>query len=520
MKRILIYLTIISLVIPFASAHAQIELFGTEGVLYSEENTDWKAVLDGFLRLSFNSLGYPMTLNYDDKTDQQNYMGYQYSTGLDITYQDTYEGYIRFASYGPTEYDAPLAPKGPVHTIFGDVGEYWTKKLIPRLDEWWVDLPIWGVPARVKSGLFAHSVGIGLALGGYYENYGVNIYNETEDFSWTFRFAVPDIEKKWYLGPKLIAEKETLGMTYDTKAYFFSFDMIANVGTMTMQPYIGLLADMTPWARRTSVYVQRVDEDYLGTYGGAFDIELGRFTLGAEAAGNFGKAISIDAGQPDIKHQGYFWVLSALYSYEDKIVPRAKLYYVSGNKYVGDDLSDGQLLKGVNNEFSVYSPTDSNLADSHYTAFVSGPYVFSGNGNSLNMGVLHPNTFYDPYEMTNLITPNIGIDFYPTDQIYIAFDYWYLHTQQPPIGAHIDPATGAMSTYTLPRSLGNEIDVYVEYYPNDNITLSFLGGIFFPGEYFNEARDDADFMGIAAAPRFDGRSSNAWQVEAALTFNI
>lgn len=516
MKRFFLVSISLCLLFPALLASAQLELAGPGGVLYQKEDSDWKAELDGFYRLSFNSLGYVRTLDYNNKDDQQNYLGYQYEAALGVTYQENFKGYIRFASYGPTEYDAPLAPKGPVQTIWGDVGEYWGKKMLPRLDEWWVDVPIGNLPARVKSGLFTYSVGSGLALGGYYEKYGLNIYNETDDFSWTFHFDVPDIDKKWYLGPKLTAEKETFGITYDTKAYFFAFDMIARLGKMTLQPYIGFLSDMTPWARRSSVYAQRVDKDYLGTYGGAVNLEVGDFTLGAEAAGNFGAAISLDSSQPDMKHRGYFWLLSAEYSYDDKIVPRSKLYYVSGNKFVGDDLSDGQLVKGVNNAFSVYSPTDSNLADTHYPAFSGGPYVFTGMGNALNFGVLHPNTFGDPYQMTNLIAPNVGIDFYPTDQFFVSFDYWYLYAQQPPIGA----TAGMARNYTLPRSLGNEIDLYVEYYPTDLITFSFLGGLFFPGVYFHETRGDMDPLGIAAAPRYDGGASNAWQMEFAITFNI
>ncbi|MFC1570628.1 hypothetical protein ACFL4E_02480 [Candidatus Omnitrophota bacterium] len=520
MKQFFLSCLILSLFIPAFSANAELALVGDHGVLYKQPDSEWKAELDGFYRLSFNSLGYVRTLDHNDKDDQQNYLGYQYEVGLGATYQENFKGYIRFASYGPTEYDAPLAPEGPVRTIWGDVGEYWGKKMLPRLDEWWIDLPVGNLPARVKSGLFTYSVGSGLALGGYYEKYGFSIYNETDDFSWTFHFDVPDIEKRWYLGPKLIAEKEALGMRYDTKAYFFAFDMIARVGNMTLQPYIGFLSDMTPWARRSSMYAQRVDKDYLGTYGGVINLEVGDLTLGAEAAGNFGEAVSLDPGMPDMKHRGYFWLLSAEYSYDEKIIPRSKLYYVSGNKFVGDDLSDGQLVKGVNNAFSVYSPTDSNLADTHYPAFSSGPYVFTGMGNALNFGVWRPNTFSDPYQMTNLIAPNVGIDFYPTDHISISFDYWYLHTQQPPIGGNVDPASGMVTPFTLPSSLGNEIDLYIEYYPTDLITFSFLGGLFFPGEYFRKTRTDMDPLGIAAAPRYDGGASNAWQMEMAITFNI
>jgi hypothetical protein len=121
--------------------------------------------------------------------------------------------------------------------------------------------------------------------------------------------------------------------------------------------------------------------------------------------------------------------------------------------------------------------------------------------------------------MTNLIAPNAGIDLTINDKLSLSLDYWYLHTQQPPIGADYDPVNDVYLPYTLPGYLGNELDVYAEYYVNDNITFSFLGGIFFPGDYYHKRRGDADLLGVAAAPRFDGGACNAWVIEAAVTYS-
>ena len=497
-----------------SSASARHELIGQEGMLYKCEDPELCVFSDAELRLSYIALGHVQTLDHDDKNDVQNYMGYQWNAGVGAVYKEDYEGYIKIASYGPTYFDAPIAPYGPVHTGAGDVGEYWGKKLLPRLHEWWIDMPVWGTPLRVKTGLFQHAVASGLALGGFYNNYGVNLYYDSPQIDWTFRFTVPDIEQKWYLGPKLIAEKEVFNIRYDSKAYFFETDMTVTIGDLILQPYLGLLCDMTPWARRNGAYAQRIDREYLGTYGGKVDLSVGDFLLEAEAAGNFGKAYSVDADQPDITHCGYMFWLGASYNYSEKITPRARFYYISGNEFTGEDITAGGIMGPKNREFSVYSPTNSNLADTHYQAFDSGPVVFASMGNGMNTGIPRPNTFGDPYIMTNLIAPDIGIDINPTDRLSVSFDYWYLHAATPPVGVDMGGAT-----YTLPRFLGNEIDLSVEYTITENIMVSFLGGIFFPGEYYRQERGDGDALSVIGAPRFDGGASNAWQAETAITLS-
>jgi hypothetical protein len=211
----------------------------------------------------------------------------------------------------------------------------------------------------------------------------------------------------------------------------------------------------------------------------------------------------------------------ASYSFfEKKIIPRARFFYISGNKFVEEDITDDhdQLVKAFNREFSTYSPTDSNLADSHYPAFGGGPYVFTGAGLSLNFGILRPNIFYDPVQMTNLVTPNAGVDIKVTEKLSISFDYWYLSAEQAPVGADYDPVAGVYYPRTLSKYLGNELDLYAEYCVNEYITFSLLGGLFLPGDYYREQRGDEDLLCIAAAPRFDGGANDAWVIEAAVTY--
>lgn len=504
-------------------AFAQLELVGKDGVLVESKDSDWQASLDGSLRLAFNGLGHVVTLDHDDKKDMQYYMGEMASLGLDVKYKEEYEGYIKFSSYGAGRYDVPVLPRGTVRTIYGDVGDNAVRDIMPRLQEWWVTGPfVPGKPFKGKAGLFTYSVGNGLALGGYYENYGADISLKTGSLKWTGHFAVPDIENKWYLGPYIPLERTNYGVKYNSRAYFFAADVVAALGEGSfVQPYLGVLVDRTPAAKRTSVYAAPVNTEYLGTYGADVEMSFGDLSLMVESAANFGEAWSADPSYGNIGHNGWMFNAGASYSFCDgKIVPRAKFYYLSGNKFVGDDISDGQLIKNVNREFSNYSPCNTNLSDSFYPAFDGGPYVFSGMGYSMNQGILRPTTFGDPYQMTNLVTPNVGMDLEFFGKLTVSLDYWYLQSAEPPIGADYDDITGMYSPYTLPSYMGNELDLYTEYAVNDNIVLSFLGGIFLPGDYYRKKRGDADLLGIAAAPRFDGGASTPWMIEAAVTYSF
>ncbi|MDD4013817.1 MAG: alginate export family protein, partial [Candidatus Omnitrophica bacterium] len=503
-------------------ARAELELLGEKGILVKKESSDWQMNMDGSLRLSFNSLGRVVTLDHDNKNDLQNYMGEQYSAGLGIKFREEYEAYIKFASFGPARYDAPVLPSRAVHTIFGDVGEYSRWELLPRLEEWWVSSPIVpGRTERARAGLFKYSVASGLALGGYYENYGVDVSAVYGDLEARLHFAVPDIENKWYLGPRVHEEKEIFGMKYNSNAWFFAADADWKFAEgSNIQPYFGVLVDRTPASKRSGFYATPVDTEYLGTYGSAFRWEKEAFSLTFETAANFGKAWSIDPRMPDITHGGWMFTAGASYSLlDERVKPRADFYYLSGNKFVGDDITGGQIVKGHNREFSTYSPLNGNLSDSFYQAFEKGPYVFAGMGNSLNNGILRPNSFGDPYVMTNLIAPNLGLDMAITEKLEVSLDYWFLRSAEKAIGADYDPVSGVYSPYTLPSYMGNELDLYAEYKVNRYIVFSLLAGIFFPGDYFRKNRGDGDILGIAAAPRYDGGASNAWMLEAAVTYS-
>lgn len=42
-----------------------------------------------------------------------------------------------------------------------------------------------------------------------------------------------------------------------------------------------------------------------------------------------------------------------------------------------------------------------------------------------------------------------------------------------------------------------------------------MTGMFFPGKYYHEKRDDEDISGLAPAPRYDGDADPAYQIELA-----
>ena len=62
----------------------------------------------------------------------------------------------------------------------------------------------------------------------------------------------------------------------------------------------------------------------------------------------------------------------------------------------------------------MYSPTNANLSDTIYPA-AYGPYLATGGGYALNYGVARSSVFGDPYQLNDLILPNMGVDFQVTE---------------------------------------------------------------------------------------------------------
>jgi hypothetical protein len=357
----------------------------------------------------------------------------------------------------------------------------------------------------MKLGLYPHLVGNGYALGGYYENYGVIIYSTDENLEWRVYYAKPDLENKIILGPQVPQERE-LDVEYDSNAHFMSFDTIIKWDTYSIQPYIGLLHDTTPGNRRTSAYPVIVNEDNLGTIGIDVDMNFHELNIGIEVAKNFGNA-NIPGDDPDLIHKGYMVHIDTSYTFQ-KFIPRSRLLVSSGNKMDAEDVVSERFNSRSNNEFSVYSPTNMNLSDTVYPA-ACGPYVATGGGYALNFGIVRPGAFGDPYQLNNLILPNIGVDIQATEKWSVSVDYWYLKSFEHVLGIRDNRVV------TLSSDLGHEFDLYNRYNFTEYISFHFTMGIFLPGKYYHEKRDDRDVLGIAPAPRFDGDADPAYQIELA-----
>jgi hypothetical protein len=123
-----------------------------------------------------------------------------------------------------------------------------------------------------------------------------------------------------------------------------------------------------------------------------------------------------------------------------------------------DQAGDDTFTSGKNRAFSVYSPLNTNLADSIYPVGPeSMPLVAMGGGNGLNYGVGRPTTFSDPYLFENLILVCLGLDFQITEKLSMTFDWWYLRSAERGVG------TWAGESKTLATDLGHEMDMYVNY---------------------------------------------------------
>lgn len=465
-------------------------------------SSDLKLSIENHLRISGNALGNNLDLD-SNKSDGVTYMGYTYDLKFNLQYKDLLTSFIKLESNGPFDFDAPIISDKKIDTFFGEVDNYSIPEVIPRVEEYWVDSFVLNFPVKFKIGQYAYQVGNGFALSGYYENYGLSVYGTDEDFKWTAYYAKPDLVNKIILGPQVPQEK-ALDVEYDSNAHFLSFDTIITWNEFSFQPYIGLLHDTTSSDNRVNSYPFPVNEDNLGTIGIDIDKDIDKLNFGFEVAKNFGKA-NIIGESSDIIHKGYMAYADVSYSFE-KITPRSKLLVSSGNKMDADDVVSGQFTSRTNNAFSVYSPTNANLSDTIYPA-AYGPYLATGGGYALNYGIARPSIFGDAYQLNDLILPNVGTDIQITDKWSVSVDYWYLRS--------FEHATGTRDSraITLSSDLGHELDFYGSYDLTENISFNLLTGIFFPGKYYHERRDDEDILGLAPAPRFDGGADIAYQIE-------
>jgi hypothetical protein len=458
------------------------------------------------------------TVDLDSRNsdDTSTYLGIDYNLSLSLKAKDE-EGpsaFIKLERNGPYDYDAPIAIHNTLITSTDRVERYRDAQLLPGVEEFWLDLPLGLMPARLKGGLFAYEVGHGISLGGAYEQFGALFSLSMEPAQWRLYWAYPDAVNENYWGPRL-EQEELQGIDYShDPAQLISTDLKVEGELGSLQGYVGMLLD-SAGDKRTNNFTAPVDRDLLGTAGVSLDTTWKKLSLALEAAKNFGQAHSADDSFEDVVHKGYALYASSSYD-AAPFTPRIGLLFASGNKADLDAAAAGELTltSGSNRAFSVFSPLNADLADSIYSNFPSVPIVAMGNGYGLNYGVGRPTTNWDPITLDNLLLINAGTDLALGSKTTISFDYYYLRSAEAGVG------TWGGAARHLSHDLGHELDMTVEFAFNDNVSLGLLGGYFFPGDFYRELRDDTGGSVLTPFVRGDGEADRAYQVELSLSISF
>lgn len=470
------------------------------------ENKNYIFSLCPYFRTDVVTLKNNIDLDSKNSDDTTTYLGLDYSLGFDFKFKDNGpEAFLKLERNGPYDYDAPVFVHNTLRTSLARLEKYEDSDLLPQVEEFWLDTPLFSLPLRLKGGLFTYCVGHGLSIGTYFENYAVSLFGKGKNLKWNFYYCLPDLNNKSYLGPRIEQEKEQLIDYEHSNAHLFATDVSFAFGENTVQPYIGILYDRTD-GKRYNYFSTPTHKDILGTFGLSTDLVLKELSLGLEGAHNFGKAKSSDSAYKDVEHCGYLIYTGVTYDLE-RFKPRSRFILASGNKVALEDVGNTSLTSGKNRAFSVYSPLNANLFDAVAPPAILGPLVAMGRGWGHNYGVNRPTTFADPALFENVILWNFGLDYQLTDKICFTLDWWFLKTKEKGVG------TFNTVSKKLSSDLGNEVDFSCYYTLNDNITLSVLTGYFFPGKYYKEERDDTTGSLFTPFIRGDGETNGAYQIE-------
>lgn len=474
--------------------------------------------MDTYLRTDLVSFKNVVDLDSHNRDDHSTYLGIDYSFGflLDLK-KPNQQYYLKLERNGPWDYDAPIFIHNTL-TVSGPsrIEKYSGDELLPQVEEFWFDSPVLDSHLRFKAGLFSYDIGKGYAQGtGWYENYGLQLYQPGENFSWRFHYFRPDLVYKNRLGPKIRQERDE-GIIYEpNSANYFTLDAAFKAGENRIQPFVSLLLDRTSDFKRTNLFAAPVHKEVLGTAGFDYDTKIKNLSLGFELARNFGEGKSESADFKDIEHKGYLIYTNVSYEI-GKFVPHGQFLFTSGNKVTTDmvDNDEDRFSSGANKAFSIYSPLNTNFYDSLGPSVDSLPLVFFGWGNGLSYGpgVERPSTLADDCVIDNIIMPSAGFVYNFTDTFSLEVDWWYLKANEKGVGT-----LGGFAK-ELSRNLGQEIDVSFYYDINKNINISLCTGIFFPGKYFKEERDDAEGSLFTPFVRGDGNANAAYQIELSVEF--
>ncbi len=447
-------------------------------------------------------------LDSGNNEDSSSYIGIAYSFGFTFENKERYEkARVKLERYGPGDYDAPVWIHRKLINSGGSIKEYRNDELLPELAEIWYDTLAWK-RFGIKVGLFPYEVGNSYSLNGCFENPGVLLYRSFGNALARFYYCKPLLTYKNRLGPHISQERDQGYRYYQNAANFFSTDVTFEIDNATVQPYVGILADYTSQGKRDNIFTQPIKRDILGTYGLAYNFEKNGFVLKIEGAHNFGEAQVAEVDWKKIEHTGYMLFAEANYKVT-WFTPKAAFVMASGNSASLESAfnQDATLLSGKNRAFSTYSPLNRNLG-----VTLSGsncdlkPLVFMGNGSGLHSGVPRPGSLVSS-DFEDLVMPWIGLQIDPHEKVSLEVTWYYLRSFARPVGM-----LNSEARY-LSKELGNEIDLTVDYKVNKNLTLSFLGGYFFPGGYYKEERDDTSGSLLSPYVRGDGAASCAYQME-------
>ncbi|MFA6130387.1 MAG: hypothetical protein WC731_05355 [Candidatus Omnitrophota bacterium] len=495
-KKVSLSLIIIFNFIPKANSY---ELLNNEQLILG---------LNTYFRTDLVNFKNVVDLDSHNKDDQTTYLGIDYSFAFSVDFKDTgNKFYIKLERNGPYDYSAPIFIHNTLINSGGRVEKYRNAELLPQVEELWLDNKFWG-NLGLKAGIYIYEVGNGFSLNGGYENYGIALYQETQNYFWRLYYCRPDLVYKNQLGPHIKQEEEQ-GQKYEPNAAnFFATDIKFAAGKQVFWPYVGMLADYTSCGKRDNLFAAPVKRDLLGTFGTAWEYNADEFTLKLEAAHNFGYARSQDSVYKDIQHTGYMFYSGLDYTL-GKFVPEFQFLFCSGNKTTPEMAESGDVLYpgSKNRAFSYYSPTNVNLGDSISSSNVNMlPIVAMGGGYGLNYGVARPGTFSSG-DFENLIMPSIGFDYNLTEKLCLGLYGYYLSAFSRPVGR-----LNGEGKY-LSRDLGYEADIYIDYKASQHMTIGFLSGCFIPGKFYKEKRDDTGGSLFSPYLRGDGSANNAYQLE-------
>lgn len=482
---------------------------------YTKKLHDWAFHFGTHLRTSYNLLGNTVDLDRNKGADEVQYLGYVYDFTIDIRHISGVEVYGFIERRGRADYDSPLWGSRSIETIFGQYHYYRYTDMFPRVRELWAEIPLNRTRSyTLKVGLFPYGREIGnrMVMGGKYENYGFTLARKGERVDWNLHWEAEDINNRIHLGKVIDFDK--VNRYNDTDAFFQAADLNLKFGKNLehrFQPYIGWLADWTSTPNRANAFTKVVDSEALITPGLYLNLNFGRFSFGFEAARNFGAGFSSTG---DVKHEGYLYISDVSVNL-GSFKPKFKWLVTSGNRLDETNFASPTLPGKKNRAFSVFSPNNKNLTDSHYPKQF-GPFVAMAGGYAANFGVQRPGTFGDPFLFENLYAYTTGFDFTPYDKIYVGIDYWYLRSKEAGFGRN---DLGQISKF--PKDLGNEIDFFISYELTKHIKLSVLSGYFIPGRYYKQRRGDNSSTNIfAPTPRRDGKADVAYQLEAGLDISF